>query len=44
MGNLFLTLVNMSITATWAVLAFTVLRTLLKKVPKWVNCFLWGVV
>lgn len=44
MENLFLTLVNMSITATWAVLAFTVLRPLLKKVPKWVNCFLWGVV
>ncbi len=44
MENLFLTLVNMSITATWAVLAFTLLRPLLKKVPKWVNCFLWGVV
>lgn len=44
MENLFLTLVNMSITATWAVLAFTILRPLLKKVPKWVNCFLWGIV
>lgn len=44
MNDLFLTLVNMSITATWAVLAFTVLRPLLKKVPKWVNCLLWGVV
>ena len=44
MENLFLTIVNMSITATWVVLAFTVLRPLLKKVPKWVNCFLWGIV
>lgn len=44
MESLFLTLVNMSITATWVVLAFTILRPLLKKVPKWVNCFLWGVV
>lgn len=44
MNDLFLTLVNMSITATWAVLAFTILRPLLKKVPKWVNCLLWGVV
>lgn len=44
MENLFLTIVNMSITATWAVLAFTLLRPLLKKVPKWVNCFLWGIV
>ncbi len=44
MENLFLTIVNMSITATWAVLVFTLLRPLLKKVPKWVNCFLWGIV
>ena len=44
MENLFLTIVNMSITATWGVLAFTLLRPLLKKVPKWVNCFLWGIV
>ncbi len=44
MNDLFLTLVNMSITATWAVLAFTILRPILKKGPKWVNCLLWGVV
>ena len=44
MEKLFLTIVNMSITATWAVLAFTLLRPLLKKVPKWISCFLWGVV
>lgn len=44
MNGLFLILVNMSLTATWAVLAFTILRPLLKKVPKWVNCLLWGVV
>ena len=44
MNDLFLTLVNMSITATWAVLAFTILRPLLKRIPKWVNCLLWGVV
>ncbi len=44
MNDLFLTLVNMSITATWAVMAFIILRPLLKKAPKWVNCLLWGVV
>ena len=44
MENLFLTVVNMSITATWVVMAFTVLRPLLKKMPKWVSCFLWGIV
>ena len=44
MSDLFLTLVNISITATWVVLAFTVLRPLLKKIPKWINCLLWGIV
>ena len=44
MESLFLNIVNMSITATWAVLAFTLLRPLLKRVPKWISCFLWGVV
>lgn len=44
MENLFLTIVNMSITATWAVLAFSILRLILKKIPKWITCFLWGIV
>lgn len=34
----------MSITATWMVLAVIALRFLLKKSPKYIRCFLWGLV
>ena len=44
MVTLFLKLVNMSITATWMVLAVIALRFLLKKSPKYIRCFLWGLV
>ena len=40
----FLKLTNMSISASWLVLAILVLRLVLKKAPKWVNVLLWGVV
>ncbi len=40
----FIDLVNISITASWAVLIVVVARFLLKKAPKWVSCALWGVV
>ena len=40
----FLKLANMSISASWLVLAILVLRLVLKKAPKWVNVLLWGVV
>lgn len=42
--ELFLKIFNMSITASWLVLAIILLRFLLKKAPKWVNCILWGLV
>ena len=42
MENLFLTIVNMSITATWVVLAFTVLRPLLKKYQNGLTAFCGG--
>lgn len=41
MEALFLKLFNMSITASWLVLAVIVLRLLLKKAPKAFVCFLW---
>ena len=41
---IFLKLLNMSIAAGWLILAVLVLRLLLKKAPKWVNCLLWGIV
>lgn len=44
MNELFLTIVNMSISASWIVLAVLVLRLLLKKSPKWITVLLWGIV
>ena len=44
MSEFFLKIVNMSISASWIVLAVLVLRLLLKKAPKWVNVLLWGIV
>ena len=44
MSELFLKLLNMSIAASWLILAVVVLRLLLKKAPKWVNCILWALV
>lgn len=42
MGNVFLKLLNMSLTAGWMVLAVLLLRLLLKKAPKRIICVLWG--
>ena len=44
MSDLFLKIVNMSISASWLVLAVLLLRFVLKKAPKWVNILLWGIV
>ncbi len=44
MGELFLNIVNMSISASWIVLAVLLLRLLLKRAPKWITVLLWGVV
>lgn len=44
MSEFFLTVVNMSISASWIVLAVLVLRLLLKKAPKWITVALWGIV
>ena len=44
MSNLFLKILNMSISASWLILAVLILRLVLKKAPKWVNVLLWGIV
>ena len=44
MYDLFLKIINMSISASWLVLAVLLLRFVLKKAPKWVNVLLWGIV
>ena len=37
MSELFLKIINMSISASWLVLAVLILRFVLKKAPKWIN-------
>ena len=44
MSELFLNIVNRSISASWVVVAVLALRFCLKKAPKWVNVLLWGIV
>ena len=44
MHELFLKIINMSISASWLVLVVLILRFVLKKAPKWVNILLWGIV
>ena len=44
MGELFLNILNMSIAASWLILAVVLLRFALKKAPKWTAVLLWGVV
>lgn len=40
----FVRILNMSIAASWLILAVVFLRLLLKKAPKWVAVLLWGIV
>ncbi len=44
MDDVFLKIVNLSISASWLILTALVLRFVLKKAPKWVMPLLWGVV
>lgn len=44
MAAVFLNLLNLSISASWLVLAVLVLRLVSKRSPKWVNVLLWGIV
>ncbi len=44
MDAVFFKLLNMSITASWLILAVIAARFALKKAPKWMNCALWGLV
>ena len=40
----FSVILNISIAASWMVLAVIVLRLILKKTPKWIHVALWGLV
>ena len=44
MAAVFLKLLNLSISASWLVLAVLVLRLISKRSPKWMNVLLWGIV
>lgn len=44
MGELFSTVLNMSLTASYIIVFVIVIRLLLKKVPKFISYALWGVV
>ncbi|MBQ2785377.1 MAG: hypothetical protein IJF02_02600 [Oscillospiraceae bacterium] len=42
MAEVFLKVVNMSISATWMVLIVLIARVFLKKAPKWISILLWA--
>lgn len=44
MTNFFVKIVNMSISASWLVLAVLILCFILKRAPKWIHVLLWGAV
>lgn len=44
MNELFLKIINISISTSWLILAILFIRFLLKKAPKWVSVLLWGMV
>lgn len=44
MEQIFIKILNMSISAGWIVLAVVLLRTVLKKAPKYIRCILWAAV
>ena len=44
MSEIFLKIINMSISASYILLAVLLLRLLLKKAPKWITVVLWGIV
>ncbi len=44
MENLFITLLNMSINATYIIIAVVLFKLILRKSPRWIHCILWSLV
>lgn len=44
MEKLFLTILNNALVASWIILAVSFLKFVLRKMPKWIHCLLWGLV
>ena len=43
MSRIFLEIINMSISASYIILAVLLLRLFIKKAPKWISVLLWGI-
>lgn len=44
MSDIFLKLLNLSITANWLIVAVIIFRLIARKTPRWIICLLWGIV
>ena len=44
MSSMFIKVLNLSINASWLILAILLLRPLLRKAPKWIYCAMWAIV
>ena len=44
MSDIFIKIFNLGVSAGWFVLAILVCRPLMRRVPRWINCLLWGIV
>ena len=44
MSTIFLKILNISLVASWLILAVIILRLFLRKAPKWISCLLWALV
>ena len=44
MNRIFLQMLNISFEASWLIFAVLILRLVLKKVPRWIPCLMWGMV
>ncbi len=44
MEDIFIKILNMSITASYFVPALLIVRVIFRKMPKWISCLLWGLV
>lgn len=44
MSDIFLKLLNMSLTASWLIAVVVILRLIARKTPRWIICLLWGLV
>ncbi len=44
MNEVFIKIINLSLSASWLILTVIILRGILKKAPKWFPCALWAIV